>query len=185
MENTSEQFQQAIRRCRNVYENKLSDYGTSWRILRPMSVTDQIFIKAARIRSLETKGAAKINEGIENEFMGIVNYGIIAMIQLEAGDNTPLELSHGEALARYDQHIETVTKLMEAKNHDYDEAWRQMRVSTYTDIILMKLCRIKQIEDNGGLALYSEGVEASYADIINYGLFALIQLEVLKKDLLF
>ncbi|MDR3128665.1 MAG: DUF1599 domain-containing protein [Tannerellaceae bacterium] len=177
MENTSEQFQEAIRRCKKVYENKLSDYGASWRILRPTSVTDQIFIKAARIRSLEKKGKARIDEGIETEFIGIVNYGVIGLIQLEAGKNTPLDLHHEEAIARYDQHIEAVTNLMWAKNHDYDEAWRHMRVSTYTDIILMKLCRIKQIEDNGGQTLYSEGIDANYADIINYALFALIQLE--------
>jgi hypothetical protein len=176
MANTSEQFQQAIRRCREVYENKLSDYGASWRVLRSSSVTDQIYIKAARIRSLEIKGEAKIEEGVEGEYIGIVNYGIIGLIQLEAEKNTTLDLNNEEAIAYYDRHIKAVTKLMEAKNHDYDEAWRQMRVSTYTDIILMKLCRIKQIEDNGG-ADYSEGIEANYADIINYALFALIQLE--------
>jgi hypothetical protein len=176
MANTSEQFQQAIRRCREVYKNKLSDYGASWRILRPTSVTDQIFIKAARIRSLEIKGKSKVNEGIENEFIGIVNYGIIGLIQLEGEEGAPIDLNPEEAITHYDRHMEATTKLMETKNHDYGEAWRQMRVSTYTDIILMKLCRVKQIEDKGG-AVYSEGIDANYADIINYALFALIQLE--------
>ena len=160
--------------CRDIFAKKLQDYGTSWRLMRLPSLTDQIYIKAARIRSIEEKREARVHEGIGPEFIGIVNYGIIALIQakLGPGDDIPAE----EALRLYDEMYRATTSLMLDKNHDYDEAWRHMRVSSFTDIILTKLHRIKQIEDNQGRTLISEGVEAGYMDIINYSIFALIQL---------
>jgi hypothetical protein len=177
MTKTSRQFEQAISQCKEVFINKMKDYGSSWRILRAPSLTDQIYIKANRIRSIEQKGVQKVDEGIRTEFIGIVNYSVIALIQLELGDSTDLEISSKDAENLYDKHLLSARELMENKNHDYDEAWRNMRVSSYTDIILMKLMRIKQIEDKEGETLVSEGVDANYRDIINYALFALIQLE--------
>jgi hypothetical protein len=177
MTETARQFEQAITLCKDVFVSKTKDYGSSWRILRTPSLTDQIFIKANRIRSIEQKGIQKIAEGIRPEFIGIVNYSVIALIQLELGTEGDLELQKNEALRLYDKHIQSARELMEDKNHDYDEAWRSMRISSITDIILMKLMRIKQIEDREGETLVSEGVDANYRDIINYALFALIKLE--------
>ena len=176
MVNTIEQFEEVIAMCRGVYEDKLKDYGATWRILRPESLTDQVLIKANRIRSLEVKGESKVGEGIFPELIAIVNYGIMGLIQLEKGyaDNVDMELE--EALKLYDKHMTETKELMYAKNHDYDEAWRSMRVSSYTDLILVKLYRIKQIEDNKGQVSVSEGVESNYADIINYALFGMIKL---------
>lgn len=174
--NTAEEFAAMEALCRGIFEKKLRDYGTSWRVMRPSSLTDQIYIKARRIRSLEEKGieAAAINEGIEPEFIGIVNYCAIALIQLKAGAGDAI--SAERALELYDEQIAAATNLMKGKNHDYDEAWRHMRVSSFTDIILQKLMRTKEIEDHNGKTLVSEGVDANYMDMINYALFALIKL---------
>lgn len=174
--NTADEFAQVKEICRNIFEKKLKDYGTSWRIMRPSSLTDQIYIKARRIRSLEEKGIenASVNEGIEPEFIGIVNYCVIALIQLQLGPGD--QLSTKKALELYDRKLEDATNLMANKNHDYDEAWRLMRVSSFTDIILQKLLRTKEIEDHNGKTLISEGVDANYMDMINYALFALIKL---------
>ena len=182
MKETPRQFEQAIALCKNVFVNKMKDYGSSWRILRTSSLTDQIYIKANRIRSIEQKGTQKIAEGIRPEFIGIVNYSVIALIQLELGAEGELELGGDKALALYDGHIRSARELMEDKNHDYDEAWRNMRISSLTDIILMKLMRIKQIEDREGETLVSEGVDANYRDIINYALFALIKIDETYKS---
>jgi len=173
---TSEQFNKIIGNCQSVFEKKLNDYGTAWRILRPSSLTDQIYIKANRIRSIETKGLSKVNEGIKPEFIGIVNYSVMALIQLEINDYTDVHLPVDEAISLFSKHIHIAKSLMENKNHDYDEAWRNMRISSLTDIILMKLMRIKSIEDNEGKTIVSEGVDANYHDIINYSLFALIKI---------
>ena len=183
MENNDQQaktladFERAIGKCREIFEKKLKDYGTSWRIMRPSSLTDQIYIKAKRIRSIEEKGDAniRVKEGIEQEFIGIVNYCAIALIQLKLGSGDPISIE--EALKLYDEEISASTSLMLDKNHDYDEAWRQMRVSSFTDIILQKLLRTKEIESHNGKTLISEGVDANYRDMINYALFALIKLE--------
>lgn len=176
MSKTTEEFSAAIKKCRDVFEKKMFDYGTSWRVMRPMSLTDQIYIKARRIRSLEEKGGrAAVNEGIEPEFVGIVNYCAMALVQLKLGPGEALEPE--EALAAYDKAIHDSTSLMLNKNHDYDEAWRSMRISSFTDIILQKLLRTKEIEDHQGQTIISEGVDANYMDMINYALFALIKLE--------
>jgi len=175
--NTNEQFEHVISLCRDLFEKKLNDYGASWRIMRPQSVTDQIFIKAKRIRSLETKGMNLIDEGIKSEFTGIVNYGVIGLIQLELGYADTVDISEKQALALYDKNITATKELMYAKNHDYDEAWRSMRISSYTDFILTKTYRTKQIESNEGKTLASEGIDANYMDMINYALFGLIKLE--------
>jgi len=174
---TSTQYDEAIARCKDIYLKKMKDYGSAWRILRPSSLTDQIFIKAQRIRSIEEKGKQKVMDGIENEFVGIVNYAVMALIQLGLHSDAPLELNPDDALKNYEQRVNEVKSLMMDKNHDYGEAWREMRVSSMTDLILMKLLRIKQIEDNSGSTLISEGVDANYADIINYAIFALIKLK--------
>ena len=180
MSDTKKEFAAEIARCREIYEKKMRDYGTSWRIMRPTSLTDQIFIKARRIRSLEEKhGKSAVEEGIEPEFIGIVNYCAMALIQLKLGAGESLEPT--EALKFYDEAIEESTSLMMNKNHDYDEAWRQMRVSSFTDIILQKLLRTKEIESNDGKTLISEGVDANYMDMINYALFALIKLTEAKS----
>lgn len=173
---TAAQFAEAIAICRDIFNKKLQDYGTSWRIMRPISLTDQIFIKARRIRSLEEKGIdnAAVNEGIEPEFIGIVNYCAIALIQLELGTGDPI--SPDEALRLYDAQIARATALMLNKNHDYDEAWRDMRVSSFTDIILQKLLRTKEIEGHDGRTIISEGIDANYMDMINYAIFAIIKL---------
>jgi hypothetical protein len=177
MTKTNQQFEAAINKCRSLFSDKMKDYGTAWRILRTSSLTDQIYIKANRIRSLQIKGLSKIDEGIEDEFIGIVNYSVMALIQLDKGiSDVDDDIPNDEILKLYDHHIYTAQSLMQNKNHDYDEAWRQMRVSSLDDIILMKLLRVKKIEDNKGKTLVSEGLEANYQDMINYALFALIKL---------
>lgn len=181
MSNTAEEFSLEISKCRDVFEKKMKDYGTSWRIMRPTSLTDQIYIKARRIRSLEEKeGHGHIDEGIEPEFIGIVNYCAMALVQVKLGPGDPLD--QAEALKAYDKAIHDSTELMFNKNHDYDEAWRSMRVSSFTDIILQKLLRTKEIEDHHGETLVSEGVDANYMDMINYSLFALIKLDEQKRQ---
>jgi len=181
MADTNAQFDTVTAQCRSVFSKKLHDYGTAWRILRPQSVTDQIFIKANRIRSLETKGNAKVDEGIRPEFMGIVNYGVVGLIQLELGSADQVDLSEEAALSLYDEKIAQAKSLMLDKNHDYDEAWRSMRIPSYTDLILMKLHRTKQMEDLGGVTLVSEGIDANYLDMMNYAIFGLIRMEFDEK----
>jgi hypothetical protein len=176
MEKTKEQFEQVIEKCRNIFSLKLKDYGTAWRILRTTSLTDQIYIKANRIRSIEEKGYQKVDEGIVPEFIGIVNYSVMALIQLDLGPSKCPDMENEKAEELYNKYIYEARDLMFDKNHDYGEAWRNMRVSSLTDIILMKLLRIKQIEDNKGQTIISEGLDANYQDIINYSLFALIKL---------
>lgn len=176
-EDTEEQFKLIMAKCRDTFSKKLHDYGCAWRIMRPISVTDQILIKANRIRSLEVKGVSLVGEGIYPEFMAIVNYGIIGLIQLEFGYAEREDMTDEEALANYDKYAQKALELMLRKNHDYDEAWRAMRVSSYTDLILMKIYRTKQIEGNGGKTLVSEGIDANYMDMINYSVFGLIKLE--------
>ena len=177
MADTKEQFERVIALCRDLFQKKLADYGPSWRIMRPQSVTDQIYIKANRIRSLEIKGISMINEGIKPEFIAIVNYGVIGLIQLAKGFSDTTDMSKEEAMTLYDRYITETKELMYAKNHDYDEAWRGMRISSYTDLILMKIYRTKQIERNNGQTIVSEGIDANYMDMINYALFGLIKLE--------
>lgn len=174
--NTIAQFDAAIKICRDIYVKKLHDYGASWRIMRPESITDQIFIKATRIRTLETTGTSMVGEGILPEFIAIVNYGIIGLIQLSLGFSDSKDLSVDEAIAAYDREMDTTRSLMIAKNHDYNEAWRLMRVTSYTDMILMKLQRTKEIEKNDGHTEISEGIDANYMDMVNYALFAIIKL---------
>lgn len=173
---TKAQFQQRIALCKNIFELKMKDYGTAWRILRVSSLTDQIYIKANRIRSIQTKNVRMVDEGVENEFIGIVNYSAMAVIQLRKGVSENADLSTDEAPKLFEEVLNEAFELMNKKNHDYDEAWRNMRVSSLTDIILMKLLRIKQIEDNQGSTVISEGIDANFFDIINYGIFALILL---------
>ncbi len=173
---TKQQFDEATESCREVFLAKMKDYGSSWRILRIPSITDQIYIKATRIRSIDNKGTRKVDEGIKPEFMGIVNYSVIALIQLGMKEDEDLSLTVADAESLYNRHILAARDLMQNKNHDYDEAWRSMRLSSLTDIILMKLMRIKQIEDNEGKTSASEGVESNYYDIINYSVFALIRI---------
>lgn len=174
---TSEEYDQAVAVCRDIFSKKLKDYGASWRILRPQSLTDQLFIKAKRIRSLEVTGVSLVGDGVFGEFVAIVNYGVIGLIQLELGyaDGDDLDFERGMVL--YDKYIDAAKKLMMAKNHDYGEAWRDMRISSYTDLILQKICRTKQIEDNEGNTLISEGIDANYFDMINYAVFGLIKLQ--------
>lgn len=174
---TNKQFEQVIATCRDLFAKKLKDYGAAWRIMRPSSVTDQIFIKANRIRSIETKGVTMVDEGIRPEFIGIVNYAIIGLIQLELGyTDTADVMTPEQALESYDKHAQASLELMLRKNHDYDEAWRSMRVSSYTDLILMKIFRTKQIESLEGGTLVSEGIDANYMDMMNYAVFGLIKL---------
>lgn len=177
MPNTKEQFEKVISICRELFEKKLKDYGPSWRIMRPTSITDQIFIKANRIRSLETKGVSMIDEGIRPEFIAIVNYGIMGQIQLALGYADTTDITNEKALELYDKYMTMTKELMYAKNHDYGEAWRSMRISSYTDLILMKIYRTKQIESHHGKTLVSEGIDANYMDMVNYALFGLIKLE--------
>lgn len=174
MPTTQEQYQTICQHCQDIFLKKTQDYGTSWRILRLPSLSDQLWIKAQRIRSIQEKGEQKIADSIESEFIGIINYCVIALIQAQLLDNQQLELSVQETLALYEQQIAQNFELLENKNHDYGEAWREMRISSMTDIILMKLLRIKQIEDNKGKTLVSEGVESGYRDILNYAVFCLI-----------
>lgn len=173
---TSTQYDAVIKVCKDLFMKKTRDYGTAWRILRPSSITDQIFIKAQRIRTLEEKKVSKVGDDIKGEYMGIINYCIIAMIQLELDENAATELEPSIVEVNFDQKVTETKELMFAKNHDYGEAWRDMRVSSLTDLILMKILRVKQIEDNQGQTEVSEGVKANYQDMMNYAIFALIKL---------
>lgn len=174
--NTEEQFKNVMKECRELFNKKLHDYGASWRLLRPESLTDQLLIKAKRIRSLEIKKKSLVGEGIHPEFIGLINYGIIGLIQLEHGFVDAVDMTTEEALSLYDKYAKAALELMLKKNHDYDEVWRAMRVSSYTDFILTKLVRIKEIEDINGQTLVSEGIDANYMDIINYAVFGVIKL---------
>jgi len=176
MQQTSKQYNDVIDKCRSLYINKLKDYGCAWRILRLPSLTDQIFIKAQRIRQLQQNSTRKVDEGEVSEFIGIINYSVMALIQLEKGIAEQPDLSMDEAVKLYDAHVAVTKQLMENKNHDYGEAWRDMRVSSLTDLILQKLLRVKQIEDNMGKTIVSEGIDANYQDMINYAIFALIHI---------
>jgi hypothetical protein len=173
---TEKEFDKAIADCRKVFAAKLRDYGASWRLMRPTAVTDQILIKADRIRSIETKGECLVDEPIDDAFRAMVNYGIIGLIQLQLGYADRKDIDADTALKLYDKHMSATRDVMLAKNHDYNEAWRKMRVSSYTDLILMKLMRTKEIEDNAGKTEVSEGIDANYQDIINYSIFGLIKL---------
>lgn len=172
---TLNEYKEVIKACKSIFEKKTNDYGTSWRILRLPSITDQIFIKAQRIRSIQEKGVQKVDEDISNEFIGIINYCIMALIQIRMNGDDNLMMSYDQLEPLYDEFAKDTGELLQNKNHDYGEAWREMRVSSITDIILMKLLRVKQIEDNNGKTLVSEGVGANYQDIINYSVFALIK----------
>lgn len=174
---TESQFAEALSCCRKLFADKLHDYGPSWRLLRPSSLTDQMAIKARRIRTLETTGTAMVDEGIMPEFVGLVNYGIIGLIQLQKGYVDEMDIDAGQALDLYDRYACEALELMKKKNHDYDEAWRAMRISSYTDFILTKLHRIKEMEDSSDGTLVSEGVDANYMDIINYAVFGVIRLK--------
>lgn len=176
---TRAQFEKVLGECRELFVKKLHDYGAAWRIMRPSSVTDQIFIKANRIRSLETKGVSLVGEGVVGEFMAIVNYSIVGLIQLSLGYAESDDMSSDQAMVLYDKFAGESLDLMLKKNHDYDEAWRSMRVSSYTDLILMKLYRTKQIESLSGATLVSEGIDANYMDMLNYAVFGLIKLSCL------
>jgi len=175
--NTAAEYEAVIDICKGLFIKKTIDYGTAWRILRPASITDQIFIKAQRIRTLEEKKVSKVDEDITGEYIGIVNYCVIAMMQLECGPETPIEIPAEEVSLMFDEKVKETEELMFAKNHDYGEAWRDMRISSLTDLILMKILRVKQIEDNMGQTLASEGIKANYQDMLNYAVFALIKLD--------
>jgi hypothetical protein len=177
MDKTSQQYDHVISVCQDIFAKKMKDYGIAWRILRPSSMTDQIYIKAQRIRSLEEKGVSKVNEGIRPEYIGIINYCIMGLIQLEKGTADHDDLTPEETLELYKKYFAEAKTLMLDKNHDYGEAWRNMRMSSYTDLILMKIKRIKQIEDNQGKTIISEGIDANYMDMINYSVFALIKID--------
>ncbi|WP_462252762.1 DUF1599 domain-containing protein [Ekhidna sp.] len=176
---TEQQYKEIISECKEIFAKKTKDYGTAWRILRLPSITDQIFIKAQRIRSIQEKGENKVGEDISNEFIGIINYCIIAIIQMELNGTEEMEIPFSKLEPKYDKVALDTMNLLSAKNHDYGEAWREMRVSSMTDIILMKLMRVKQIEDNAGKTLISEGIDANYQDMINYSVFCLIKLKEL------
>ncbi len=173
---TEQQFKDVLKECRTLFQKKLHDYGASWRILRPSSLTDQLYIKAKRIRSLEIKKESLVGEGIRPEFIALINYGIVGIIQLEKGYVDEVDISSDEALQLYDKYASEALQLMTRKNHDYDEAWRSMRVSSYTDFILTKIQRVKEIEDIQGDTLVSEGIDANYMDIINYAVFGVIKM---------
>lgn len=175
--NTEDQFKDTVSECRSLFEKKLHDYGASWRLLRPSSLTDQLYIKAKRIRSLEIKKESLVGEGIRPEFIALINYGIIGLIQLARGFADSVDITPAEALGLYDHYAAEALELMIRKNHDYDEAWRSMRVSSYTDLILTKIERIKEIEDLHGQVLVSEGIDANYMDVINYAVFGAIKLK--------
>jgi|TARA_B110000879_G_scaffold190783_1_gene255433 hypothetical protein len=179
MSNTSEQYDNVIVKCTEIFKKKTIDYGTAWRILRSSSLTDQIFIKANRIRTIQEAGSSKVDEGVESEFIGIINYCIMALIQIDLINDKRMEIPSQEVIDLYHNKINISKNLMEQKNHDYGEAWRDMRVSSLTDLILMKILRVKQIEDNKGKTIISEGIDANYFDMINYSVFAMIHL--LKK----
>ncbi len=174
---TEKQFKAVMDECRTLFQKKLHDYGASWRILRPSSLTDQLYIKAKRIRSLEIKKESLVGEGIRPEFIALINYGIVGIIQLQKKFVDEVDITPDEAMSLYDQHAKEALLLMQKKNHDYDEAWRSMRVSSYTDFILTKIQRIKEIEDIHGETLVSEGIDANYMDIINYAVFGAIKLQ--------
>ncbi len=174
--NTEEQFKSVMQECRSLFEKKLHDYNASWRMLRPSSLTDQLLIKARRIRSIEVKGKALIEDDIRSEFVALINYGIVGLIQLEKGFADSVDISNEEAMTLYDKYAEVALQLMLRKNHDYNEAWRMMRVSSYTDFILTKIERVKEIENLNGGTLVSEGIDANYMDIINYSVFGVIKL---------
>jgi hypothetical protein len=176
MQTTLQQYDAAIARCKDIFLKKMTDYGTAWRNLRPRSLTDQIFIKAQRVKSIEEKGTQKVGDDISGEYIGIINYCLMALIQLELKEDARMDLPYEEVEALYLKYIAQTRQLMEDKNHDYGEAWRDMRVSSLTDLILMKIFRVKQIEDNAGKTVISEGVDANYMDMINYAVFALIRL---------
>ncbi|MDA9057070.1 DUF1599 domain-containing protein [Flavobacteriaceae bacterium] len=176
MQNTSKEYDAVVQVCQDLFSKKMKDYGCAWRILRLPSLTDQIFIKAQRIRGLQQNAVQKVEEGAASEFVGIINYCVMALIQIEKGVVEQPDLSFGEAVALYEDKIAVTKQLMLDKNHDYGEAWRDMRVSSLTDLILQKLLRVKQIEDNSGHTLVSEGIDANYQDMINYAIFALIHL---------
>ena len=180
MQNTTTQFDQVVSKCTEIFEKKTIDYGTAWRILRSSSLTDQIFIKANRIRTIQENKVSKVDEGIESEFIGIINYCVMALIQLDLKNDERLELPAEDVVKMYNHYIKTSKELMQQKNHDYGEAWRDMRVSSLTDLILMKILRVKQIEDNSGKTIISEGIDANYFDMINYAIFAMIHLS--EKD---
>ena len=175
-EKTNAEFEAALAECRALFEKKLHDYRASWRILRPQSLTDQLFIKAKRIRQLEITGESLVGEGIRPEFIALINYGIVGLIQLELGFADTVDIDNEKAMALYDRYAHEALELMKRKNHDYDEAWRGMRVSSYTDFILTKIERIKEIENLGGDTLVSEGIDSNYMDIINYAVFGAIKL---------
>ncbi|MFT4679753.1 MAG: hypothetical protein ACI9RU_000763 [Litorivivens sp.] len=174
---TSEQYDVVVTRCKEIFTNKMQDYGSSWRIFRTSSLTDQLFIKAQRIRTLQETRENKVGDGIESEFHSIINYAVMALIQLQLGVGEDNDLSPENATALYAKHVNLTKELMMNKNHDYGEAWRDMRISSLTDLILVKLLRIKQIEDNDGQTIISEGVDANYHDILNYAVFALIRFD--------
>lgn len=176
MEKTATEYKEVIATCKALFAKKTHDYGTAWRVLRLPSITDQIFIKAQRIRSIQEKGTQKVDDPIKDEFVGIINYCIIALIQMQLATSEKMEMTFEELEPLYDQLATETFELLQNKNHDYGEAWRDMRVSSMTDIILMKLLRVKQIEDNAGKTLVSEGVKANYQDMINYAVFCLIKL---------
>ena len=176
MNKTSKQYNAVVATCRELFINKMTDYGSAWRILRLPSLTDQIFIKAQRIRMMQENDVRKVDEGETSEFIGIINYSIMALIQLEKGIAEQPDMDTDEATVLYDKHIAATKSLMENKNHDYGEAWREMRIASLTDLILQKLLRVKQIEDNKGKTLVSEGIDANYQDMINYAVFALIKI---------
>jgi uncharacterized protein YbdZ (MbtH family) len=177
MNTTSKQYDAAINLCKELFLKKMKDYGTAWRNLRPTSLTDQIFIKAQRIKSIEEKGTQKVVDDITGEYIGIINYCVISLIQLELVNDTRMELPYDEVASLYTKYVGITKKLMEDKNHDYGEAWRDMRMSSLTDLILMKIFRVKQIEDNKGQTTVSEGVDANYMDMLNYSVFALIKIK--------
>ena len=177
MQNTLKQYEEVMNQCKDIFLKKMKDYGTAWRNLRPKSLTDQIFIKAQRIKSIEEKGTQKVMDDIRGEYIGIINYCIIALIQLELSQDTRLDLPYHEVEQLYIKQSAITKKLMEDKNHDYGEAWRDMRLSSLTDLILMKIFRVKQIEDNQGQTIISEGVDANYMDMINYAVFAMIKIK--------
>jgi len=176
MSNTTVEYNLVIKQCKDLFLKKAKDYGTAWRILRLSSITDQIFIKAQRIRTLEIKGTAKVDEDVASEFIAIVNYSIIALLQIELGEDGKSEINIQQLDIKYDEKVKQTYDLMMDKNHDYGEAWRDMRISSLTDLILMKILRVKQIEDNKGETLASEGISANYQDMLNYAVFALIKL---------
>ena len=173
---TEKQFKETLEGCRTLFAKKLHDYNASWRMLRPSSLTDQLLIKARRIRSIEVKGKAMVEDDIRSEYVALINYGIVGLIQLEKGFADSVDITNDEALALYDKYASEALQLMLRKNHDYDEAWRMMRVSSYTDFILTKIERVKEIENLGGGTLVSEGIDANYMDIINYSVFGVIKL---------